>query len=70
MFLRLSNVICQKLRHTAGVRVKNVAVGSKNKFAAVFVPLPFPDNFDVNALLNDAGDEHPAKGPLAVRGYL
>ena len=43
-----------------------MTVSSKDEFSAVFVALPFRDDFDIDTLLDGAGDEHATKGPLAI----
>lgn len=46
----------------------NVRVGVQNQFAAVFMPLPLGDHFDVNSTLDCAGDEHATQRTLTKRG--
>ena len=60
-------IIRQQLRHAARMFVKDVTVSPEDQFATVLMALPFRDDFDIDTLLDGAGNEHPPKRALAVR---
>src|SRR6266478_7006772 len=56
--------IGHQLRHALRVNAVDVAVRIQDQFAAVAMALPFGDDFDINAKLDCASDEHAAQRSL------
>ena len=44
-----------------------MAVRAEDQLAAVFVALPFRNDFDIDPFLDGSRDEHATKRPLTVR---